>query len=85
MVLLLALAALTETPIDSLYYTYDNLQLTDPPDIYLFMVESYGNVLATHPELQDSYYRLMRETESILASESWHMATGSRIHCRAGT
>jgi len=50
--------------------------LTDKPDVYFFLVESYGAVLATHPHLRLPYRRLFREFEDSIAGPGWHTATG---------
>ena len=67
---------LGDAPVDSLYDSYEKLTLTDRPHIFLFMIESYGNVLATHDDLAASYRSLLHRTERTLADDGWHMATG---------
>jgi len=69
------LDALRTAPVDSAYAAYDTLSLDRRPPIYLIMIESYGSVLDTHPDLHGPYRGLMRRTDSVFAADGWHRAT----------
>ena len=60
---------------DSTYHTYADLELQERPSIYWFLVESYGQVLSTHPELKAPYAALIDSVETVLRRDGWHMAT----------
>ncbi|MES3630713.1 MAG: hypothetical protein PPP56_11175 [Longimonas sp.] len=64
-----------DAPPDSAYYAYTDLTLTDRPPLYWFIIESYGQVLTTHPDLQAPFARVLRRVEEALAADGWHMAT----------
>ena len=64
-------------PADSTYLRYDRLSWSDPPYIYLVMIESYGSVVSTHPDLTTTYTRLMNRVEDSLRSSGWTMASST--------
>ena len=68
-----ALAA--EAPVDSTYYQYEALDLNRRPDVQLLTIESYGEVLASHPDLRAPFQHLLGETERSLHDAGWHTAT----------
>ncbi len=50
-------------------------QLSSKPDIYLIMLESYGKVMATHPDLKAEYQKQMQMFQDSLAIHGWYTAT----------
>jgi hypothetical protein len=66
------LNAIPDTPTDSSYYDYGRIRLEFRPDIYIFMIESYGRILLDHPESQPFYTTLMKELEDSLRSKNWY-------------
>ncbi len=62
---------------DSTYHHYADLELQERPSIYWFLIESYGQVLATHPELKAPYAALLDSVETALQDDGWHMATAA--------
>ncbi len=60
---------------DSTYFHYRELHLASPPNIYLFMLESYGKILAQHPRLRQPYREMMQRFERELADAGWFCAT----------
>lgn len=69
------LDTLGTAPVDSTYSRYERLRLQRRPNVFLLMVESYGEVLNRHPDLQAPYRTMMRRLERSLAAEGWHAAT----------
>ena len=57
------------------HYTYGDIRLTKRPNVYLFMVESYGKILVTHPDFRNPYHQLMTEIERSLEKSGWFGAT----------
>ena len=70
-----SLEVLKTAPIDSAYYSYQNIPLVQKPNIYLFLLESYGKVLAERPELRPAYFEMMKKFENELHSTGWFTAT----------
>jgi hypothetical protein len=66
------LHAIPDVPKDSTYYLYKNIHLEFRPDIYIFMVESYGRVLLDHPDSRQLYLPLIKEVADTLRSRGWH-------------
>ena len=66
---------LDEGRVDSTYHTYADLDLAERPSIYWFLMESYGHVLDTHPDLKAPYAALIDSVETALRADGWHMAT----------
>ncbi|GAB4332971.1 MAG: hypothetical protein Kow0037_10990 [Calditrichia bacterium] len=62
-------------PVDSTYFRYRQLQLANPPNVFLLMVESYGKVAATHPLLQNAYAKLTRQWEDSLRQSGWYCSS----------
>ena len=60
---------------DSTYFHYGNLHLKSPPNISLFMLESYGKILARHPHTRQPYREMMQRFEEQLTDAGWHCAT----------
>jgi hypothetical protein len=69
------LKAYETQPIDSTYYDYLNLKLDYKPNIYLFMIESYGKILSDHPKLKTEYQKMMIHFENCLGKEGWITST----------
>ena len=69
------LDTLDQAPVDSTYVRYADLDLERRPHVYLYMIESYGEVLDRHPDLQGPYRRMMHRVEDSLAADGWHAAT----------
>jgi hypothetical protein len=57
------------------YQSYRSLTLTDKPDVLLFIVESYGRVLATDPSMRTAHAALLEELERSLSLSGWQMAS----------
>lgn len=66
-----------DAPADSTYLGYDDLNWSAPPSIYVVMIESYGQLLATDTALAAPYNRLMRRTGDSLRAAGWHAATST--------
>lgn len=61
------------------YGTYENISMIEKPNIYLFIVESYGKVLIQRSELKKPYVRLMKDMEESLKINKWYMSTNYSI------
>ncbi len=59
-------------PVDSTYFTYRTLTPGNRPDVYLFMIESYGSCLATDPDFRGPYHTLLDSLETALTASGWH-------------
>jgi hypothetical protein len=57
------------------YARYDSLRLERRPSVYLYMIESYGEVLARHPDLRGPYRHLLDRFGRSLEAGDWHVAT----------
>jgi len=53
--------------------------LTFRPDIYVFMIESYGKILAEHTLLRDEYRTMTSHLESAVTDSGWHAVTNYSI------
>ncbi|MBN2365931.1 MAG: hypothetical protein JXL67_07165, partial [Calditrichaeota bacterium] len=70
---------------DSTYYSYREIKLERHPDIYLFMLESYGRVLIEKQELRTPYLEFISEIEGSLNRHGWGMqSTFSRAPISGG-
>jgi hypothetical protein len=69
------LDTLGQAPVDSTYYRYDALSLSKRPNVTLYMIESYGEILDRDPRLRRPYRRMMQRVEDSLRADGWHMAT----------
>ncbi|MGB1250991.1 MAG: sulfatase-like hydrolase/transferase [Candidatus Promineifilaceae bacterium] len=56
-------------------YDYRHATLTETPTIYLIFLESYGDVLYTHPDLRDPFSQLIEELDAELAATDWQVAS----------
>lgn len=66
---------LARTPVDSTYFRYDDITLDRRPHVYLYMIESLGEVLNEDPTLRDPYRDMMRTVADTLAEDGWHAAS----------
>ena len=69
------LDTLSQTPVDSTYHRYDEISLNRRPHVYLYMIESYGEVLDRDPELRAPYRAMMQTVADTLAAGGWHAAS----------
>lgn len=69
------LDTLAQTPVDSTYFRYDNVSLERRPHVYLYMIESLGEVLERDPVLQAPYRDMMRTVADTLAEDGWTAAS----------
>lgn len=69
------LDSLRAAPVDSTYARYDTLRWTRRPNVFLLMIESYGEVLNQHPDLRGPYRAMMQHLESDLRADGWHVAS----------
>lgn len=58
------------------YRDYSRLKLARKPDVYLFLVESYGRVMAARPELRGEYLKTLRHIERRLRKAGWSSVSG---------
>lgn len=73
------LQTIDKEPIDPTYFSYDDIHLSEKPNLYLFMIESYGKILVQDPELHELYYQLMKEMEQTLEKKHWFMSTNYSV------
>ena len=66
---------LARTPVDSTYFRYDDIALERRPHVYLYMIESLGEVLREDPALRGPYRDMMRMVADTLAADGWHAAS----------
>ena len=66
-------------PPDTVYASYRNLALGRKPDVFLFLVESYGKVLAETPETREVYRRRMDQLAAAMRQEGWLSATNYSV------
>jgi hypothetical protein len=59
----------------SAYRSYASLHVTGGPDVYLVFVESYGRVIASHPDLRERYLAQMTRMQQTLGAAGWSMAS----------
>lgn len=64
---------------DSTYVGYRQLNWSDPPSIYLVMLESYGTVLAEDPHIDEAYDRLMGWATRALRGSGWETASTKSV------
>jgi len=61
-----------ETPHE---YDFNSVKLKNPPDIYLFVVEAYGKILAEHPLLKEEFTQDMLQWQNRFEKAGWSMTT----------
>lgn len=59
-------------PIDSTYYHYPRIELLNPPNIYLIMVESYGKILMDSEDLFNLYREHIQQFADTLQLHKIH-------------
>lgn len=52
-----------------------SVRLNHKPNLFLFLIESYGKVLVDHPQLKEGYSRKMEEMGRRMVDQGWHAAT----------
>ena len=62
-------------PIDPVYSTFSSTKLPERPDIYLFLVESYGSVVNEDPDLREIHQARIDQMEIALHEAGWLSAT----------
>lgn len=50
--------------------------LSERPNVYFFLVESYGIILGTHPKLRMVYQDILGEFQALVSPAGWEAATG---------
>ena len=68
------LRELRDAPADLRYEAYSELRLARKPDVYLLMIEAYGEILATW-DMRDAYQSLMSDVAQRLGRAGYHAAT----------
>jgi hypothetical protein len=68
------MAALRSSPPDLRYEAFSQVQLERKPDVYLVMVEAYGEILATW-DMRDAYQSLMHRSAERLGRVGYQAAT----------
>lgn len=58
------------------YAAYDQIELTRKPDIQLFLVESYGRLLANHPDTAKHWERQLMAMQHTIDKAGWHAVSG---------
>ena len=61
---------------DSPYHAYEKLELRTRPDVYLFLVESYGRFIADHPATAPAWRKRMASMQRELEQAGWHVVSG---------
>jgi hypothetical protein len=56
---------------DSTYYHFDQIRLSEKPNVYIFLIESYGRVLLENPETRPVYLEFMQSMQDSLESAGW--------------
>ncbi|MFQ6607498.1 MAG: hypothetical protein ACE5EE_03055 [Fidelibacterota bacterium] len=56
-------------------YDYTSIKLKDPPDIFVFVIEAYGKILAEHPQLKDQYTQELLRWQDKFATMGWAMTS----------
>jgi len=69
------LRTVQQNPVDSTYFSYQQIQLQQKPNIYLLMVESYGKILLDHDETKSKYLSFISGMEDSLHKKNWYMAS----------
>jgi hypothetical protein len=57
------------------YTDYARLRLTDTPDVYLFLVESYGRLLSVEEKTRAQHAALLQDLSQQLETAGWHVAS----------
>jgi hypothetical protein len=67
--------ASTRNP-DSTYYQFKDIRFYEKPNVYIFMVESYGRILLENPESRPLYIEFMQSMQDTLQSAGWEARSG---------
>ena len=79
------LNALNDEPTDSVYTTFYDYPLQQRPNIHVFMIESYGEILNEDSTLSPRYDSLITGFNRRLAARNWGLGTAvSRAPVRGG-
>lgn len=68
------MAELRSAPPDLRYEAFSKIQLQRKPDVYLIMMEAYGEILSTW-DMNDAYRALMSRVDERLGHAGYHMAS----------
>jgi len=55
--------------------TYEKVVLEEKPNVYLFMIESYGKIVTENPQFKNVYNREIKIVESALKQRGWISST----------
>lgn len=69
------IARIEQLPVDRVYEEFENVSVAEKPNIYLFMIESYGRVLRDNAYLRANYDSLILEFQQSFSDDGWHMAS----------
>lgn len=61
------------------YEAYRSVALERRPDVHVFVVESYGRLMADHPELSGGYRETLAATDRALSADGWSTASASMV------
>ncbi|MCF7796787.1 MAG: hypothetical protein K9N11_01065 [Lentisphaeria bacterium] len=70
---------LQDIPADSSYFRFQEVPFTRRPNIYLLIVESYGEVVARHPEIQPEFELFLTRLADSLKQDGWYSATAYSV------
>lgn len=68
------MAQLRSAPPDLTYEAFSSVQLAKKPDVYLIMLEAYGEILSTW-DMNDAYAALMQRVQERLEAAGYHTAS----------
>lgn len=69
------IASMETSPADSAYFRFQEIPLAHRPNIYLIIVESYGEVVARHPRIQPAFEPFLTRLSDSLRQNGWCSAT----------
>lgn len=73
------IADLEDVPADSSYFRFQEVPFTQRPNIYLMIVESYGEVVARHPEIEPEFRPFLMRLSDSLQHNGWFSATAYSV------
>lgn len=65
-----------QSPAVSPYRAFSSVELTRRPDVQLYIVESYGRIIAQRPQTAADWLAGMDDFDAALRAEGWHTASG---------
>ncbi|MEM8486997.1 MAG: CDP-alcohol phosphatidyltransferase family protein [Bacteroidota bacterium] len=71
------IAAVQDLPVDWVYESFEATPMVDTPNIYLFMIESYGSILQDNVYLRPTFDSLMAAFDEQFIQAGWHTASRS--------